>query len=127
MQLAGFVGCPGGYGVGAMMAKSPQLASDFGFSQMVDDVLDGFPEGGAAGEDNEGADGDEHGTGGQFTGQAGGDGGGDGAAGDETCDVEEGDTVEQDEKGDGAGEDDEEFGEADGADHIAGILSFGNE
>src|SRR5580704_11553998 len=94
---------------------------------MVDHVLKGFPEGCAAGEDDERTDTDEHGSCGELAGEAGRDRGGDDTAGDQSGDVHQRDAAEQDEKGDRAGENDEEFGQANGADHIAWILSFGDQ
>src|SRR3984957_20785826 len=98
-----------------------------GVLEMVDHPKQGFPEGGAAGEDNEPSDRDEHRPGRKFAGETGRDGGGDNAAGDQSGDVEEGDAAEQDEKGDGAGEDDKEFGQADGANDITRVFALGDQ
>ena len=55
--------------------------------QMMDDPLEGFPEGCAAGEDDKRTDSDEHGSRGELAGEAGRDRGGDDTAGDQPGDV----------------------------------------
>ena len=86
-----------------------------------------LPESGAAGEDNERSDRDEHGPGRELAGETGRDGGSNDAAGDQPRDIDQRDAAEQDEKGNGAGKDDKEFSQTDGADDVPGVLSFGDQ
>src|SRR6185312_13179526 len=82
----------------------------------------GLPERAAACQDDEGADRDEHGAGGQFSRQSCRDGCSDNAACDQPGDVEEGYAAQQDKKGNGAGQYDKEFRQAYGSDDITRIL-----